>query len=254
MSTPLTPLVPASPVLSKIIFPSQPPQVPPPVLSPVSGGTFGAATYFAKITWVIQTQDGVLHESLPSNESQLVVAADNLLSVASPLAILMPYALVGWNVYVGASSGSEVLQNSSPLAIGTAWQEPTSGLVTGAPPPNTWGNTIIFTYPGRNFPYSNRDWKGHDEFSTAGWQQSITWYVDNLLDFSMPYIQDGNNAANWDQFLAYAIQRCAWDFYRDSTQSQYVTLTMVTTNPKLAYKAPGLWTVDVKTRQNILQQ
>jgi hypothetical protein len=254
MATPLQPIVPPSPVLSKIIFPSQPPQVPPPVLSYVSGGALIVPKYFVKITWVIQTQDGVLHESLPSNESSLAVPADNLLVVASPSAILMPYALVGWNVYVGAAPGFEVLQNSSPIAIGTSWQESAPGLVTGAPPPTVWGNTIIFTFPGRNFPYTNRDAKIHDEFSTAGVQQSICWYVDNIMDFSMPYVQDGNDVAGWDQFLAYAVQRCPWDFYRDSTQSQYVTLIMTTTNPKLAYRAPGLWTVDIKARQAILTQ
>jgi hypothetical protein len=254
MGLPLQPTVPPSPVLSKIVYPSQPPQVPPPVLSYVAGGSLAVPEYFVKITFVIQTQDGVLHESLPSNESVLAVPANNLLSVASPSAILMPYALVGWNVYVSAASGDEELQNSTPIAIGTNWQEPVSGLVAGVPPPTTWGNTLVFTFPGRNFPYSNRDAKLHDEFSTAGWYQGIVWYVDNLWDFSMPYVKDGNDVAGWDQFLAYAVQRGAWDFYLDSTQSTYLTLIMTTMNPKLAYKAPGLWSVDVRARQVILQQ
>jgi len=201
---------------------------------------------------VIQTQDGVLHESLPSNESSLPVAANNLLSVASPSAVTMPYALVGWNVYVGSSTGAEQLQNSSPIAIGTAWQESTSGLIAGAPPPTSWGTTLVFTFPGRNFPYSNRDWKGHDEISTGGVQQSITWYVDQLWTFSMPYIADGNDVAAWDQFLSVAIQRVPWDFYLDSTQAQYITVIMTSTNPVISYKAPGFWMADIKARQVIL--
>jgi hypothetical protein len=250
----LSPTIPPSPVRSKVVFPSQPPQVPPPALSSTAGGVLPATTYYAKTTWVIQTQDGVQHESPPSDETSFLVAADNLLVVGSPPSMPMPYALVGWNVYVGNSKGSERLQNSAPLTIGSAWQEPATGLVAGAPPPSTWGIALIFTYPGKDFPYSNRDWHGHDEFSTAGVQQSITWYVDNLLDFTMPFIQDGNDVAAWDQFLAVAIQRVPWDFYIDSTQPQYITVIMTTTKPKLAYKAPGLWTVDIQARQAILTQ
>lgn len=254
MGLPLMPLAPPSAARSKIVFPSQPPLVPVPGLSSVAGGALAATTYFVRTTWVIQTQDGVQHESLPSNEDSLAVAANNLLRVASPLAVTMPFALTGWNVYIGQTKGSETLQNSTPIAIGTAWQEPTTGLVGGPPPPASWGNTLIFTFPGKGFPYVNRDWKGHDEFSTAGWQQSITWYVDQILDFSMPYIQDGNDVAAWDLFLGTAIQRVPWDFYLDSTLANYVTVIMTSTNPKLAYKAPGLWSVDIKARQVILSQ
>lgn len=41
-----------------------------------------------------------------------------------------------YNVYVGTASGGETLQNSSPIAIGTNWTEPTSGLVSGRAPPS----------------------------------------------------------------------------------------------------------------------
>src|SRR5581483_8742966 len=48
----------------------------------------------------------------------------------------------GWNAYVASASGAEVLQNAAPIALGTNWTEPTTGLLTGtAPPPgaNTTG-------------------------------------------------------------------------------------------------------------------
>ncbi len=127
-----------------------PPAVP--MLSSAAGGTLAAATYYVKVTYV--TASG---ETLPSSESSLAVAANNLLAVTSPVAPSPPSA-IGWNAYVAMVSGNEVLQNgATPIAIGTNWTEPTSGLVTGtkAPPaanttgwsitqPNGFNNTLTF--------------------------------------------------------------------------------------------------------------
>src|SRR5262249_38128400 len=42
----------------------------------------------------------------------------------------------GYNVHVATASGQEVLQNGAmPLAIGTNWTEPTSGLLSGTAAP-----------------------------------------------------------------------------------------------------------------------
>jgi hypothetical protein len=118
-----------------------------PGLSETSGGSLGAQTCYCTVTYV--TPSG---ETVASSESSLNVDANNLLVVASPAASA-PAGATGWNVYVGASSGAEVLQNSSPIAIGTPWTEPTTGLLTGtATPPatNTTGwsleapNTLAF--------------------------------------------------------------------------------------------------------------
>jgi hypothetical protein len=103
--------------------------------------------YFVKITYV--TASG---ETTPSSEASLAVAASHVLSVASPAAST---GAIGWTVYVSTASGAETKQNASPLAIGTAWQEPNAGLVAGAAPPavNTTGwslttpNTLTFGGP-----------------------------------------------------------------------------------------------------------
>ena len=248
----LSPAVAATPTRSKIVFPSQPPQVPMPFLASVGGGALPPTTYFVRLTWVIQTQEGATHESLPSDEVAIILGANQLLKVLSPPALAMPYALVGYNVYASTVPGAERLQNASPINIGANWQEPVGGLGAGLPPPHSWGATLVFTFPGREFPYSNREWKGHDEFSYAGLQQSITWYVDRILDFRLPYIQDGIDVAAWDQFLAVAVRRIPWDFYLDSTQAQYQTVIMMDANPKLAYYAPGLWTASITARRAIL--
>ncbi len=100
-----------------------------PALSQGTGGSLAAATYFAKITYV--TASG---ETPPSPETSLAIAASNVLQVASPAA---ETGAIGYNVYAGTSAGGETLQNTSPIAIGVPWAEPTSGLVAGATPPLT---------------------------------------------------------------------------------------------------------------------
>lgn len=244
--------VPTLPFRSKLVFPSVPSVPPAPQLGYTPDGTLAATTYYGVSTWVIQTQDGSQYESTPSLESSLAVAADNLLVAVAPVPPQMPYAVIAWNFYASTSSGTETLQ-ASMIPIGTSWTEPTTGLVTGAAPPAGFGNVLVFTYPGRQFPYFNPKWHGHDEFSTAGWQQSITWYIDQLTDFEVPYIEDGADAEAWKQFVQSAIQRVPFDFYQDSTVDTYLSLIMMDQNPKIEYRYPGLYQLKLKCRKVILQ-
>ena len=104
-----------------------------PALSQVVGGSLAATTYYALVTLVSPSG-----ETTPSAEASLAAAASNLLSVAAPSAA---GNAIGWNVYVATASGAETKQNAQPIALGTAWTEPPTGLVTGAVPPslNTTG-------------------------------------------------------------------------------------------------------------------
>ena len=100
-----------------------------PTLSSASGGTIAATTYYVKTTYL--TADG---ETTPSTESSLAVAADYLLVVDSPASSV---GATGYNVYVSTATGTETKQNSAPIAIGTNWTEPTTGLVSGSALPTS---------------------------------------------------------------------------------------------------------------------
>ena len=111
----------------------------PATLSSSAGGSSGAATYFVRTTYV--TASG---ETIASTESSFAVSSSQLLVVASPIAPT-PASAIGWNVYVSAATGAETRQNgATPIAIGTNWTVPASGLVAGAPLPasNTTGWTL----------------------------------------------------------------------------------------------------------------
>jgi len=110
-----------------------------PTLSSTAGGTLAAMTYFVKVTYV--TAAG---ETRASTEASLAVALDFLLMVTSPVA--MPGA-TGYNVYVSTATGTETKQNSTPIAIGTNWTEPMTGLVMGmvVPSVSTAGSLMTVT-------------------------------------------------------------------------------------------------------------
>ncbi len=73
-------------------------------------------------------------ETLASTEASLAVAANHVLTVQSPPAIA---GATGWNVYLSTATGTETKQNAAPIAIGTNFQEPNTGLIAGAALPAT---------------------------------------------------------------------------------------------------------------------
>jgi hypothetical protein len=95
-------------------------------LTQTSGGSLSSATCYVRSTWV--TNSG---ETTTSVESSLAVSANNVLNVAAPSS--PPAGAIGWNVYVSTSTATETRQNSSPIALGTPWVEPTSGLINTGP-------------------------------------------------------------------------------------------------------------------------
>ena len=85
---------PATPVLSQYT----------PIGSDSGYSGLPAQTYFVKTTYI--TKYG---ETLPSSEASLAVTAGNILTIASPAQDANNQA-IGWNAYVGRTTGSEVLQ------------------------------------------------------------------------------------------------------------------------------------------------
>jgi hypothetical protein len=86
-----------------------------PTLSTVAGGTLTSqGTLYVKTTLVT-----ALGETVPSAEASSAVANNFELAVASP--VDATGTATGWNVYIGSTSGSEKKQNSTPIALGTAY-------------------------------------------------------------------------------------------------------------------------------------
>jgi len=111
-----------------------------PGLSAVAGSLTLPTTFFVKITYL-----SALGETLGSAESSQLVGVTQALKVTSPGAVA---TAAGWNVYVSTATGTEILQNSTPLAIGADWTMPGTGLIAGAalPVTNTTGWEVFDTW------------------------------------------------------------------------------------------------------------
>lgn len=117
-----------------------------PSLSYIPGGNLPERTYYTQATYV-----NSLGQTYASLESSIVVPANHLLLVSSPptpMAWGPAPPASGWNMYVSTLARTETRQSSSLIAIGTSWKEPTSGLISGTPPPafNTTGSLAAVAF------------------------------------------------------------------------------------------------------------
>lgn len=98
-----------------------------PTVSQNPGGTLPSRTYYVQVTYVNSTG-----ESTSSAETTFAVSANNLAHVTSPAAAGDATA---YNVYAWDTSGNEALQTTTPIPLGTDWDEDTIGLHSGLPVP-----------------------------------------------------------------------------------------------------------------------
>lgn len=109
-----------------------------PVLSSLAAGTLAATDYFVTVTYATPTG-----ETTASPEANLNIAADNELVVQSPPWIS---GAMGWNVYVSTATGTEKLQNSAPIGLGTNWTQTTLPITSGPSAPVQ--NSTVALYGG----------------------------------------------------------------------------------------------------------
>ncbi len=103
-----------------------------PPAAPTTGttvsGALAARTYYVVVTYI--TTSG---ETLVSDESTQIVAANSVLTVTSPIAAT---GATKYHVYIATTSDEETLQTGSgAITIGTDWTEPTTGMVLDRRPP-----------------------------------------------------------------------------------------------------------------------
>lgn len=232
--------------IPKIVYPSEPDRPVAPTLSQSVSGALAGRTYYVALTY--QSIDG---ESLAGPESSLAVAANKVLGVASPSDPPAATIATTYNVYVGTTSGVLTKQNTVPIAIGTAWTEPNTGLIAGAAPPATWGTTLSFTYPPRKVPNTTKVAVRHDSVSSAGVRESVCERVDEFLEFDMEWVAKGTEADAWSTFMDSALAGRPFDYYADATSSTHAAYILEDTEFAEAYKSAGQYNFHVKFRKMI---
>ena len=107
--------------------------LPKPVIPTISTGVgiFQAPSIFVQTTWA----DRLSNESAPSPINGVILNGSASIQVSmDEISSLAPTNAVGWNVYANTAQGGLGLQNSSPIAIGSLWQMPNTGLISGVNP------------------------------------------------------------------------------------------------------------------------
>ncbi len=107
--------------------------LPRPLLPLVSvqSGSATAQAMFIQTAWV----DSNSNEGALSPVNGLILGNDSGFTVAmAEAAIKVPAAATGWNVYASSVEGELTRQNTAPLAIGSTWQLPSSGVIAGLEP------------------------------------------------------------------------------------------------------------------------
>ena len=94
----------------------------------VQTGAASAAALFVQTTWV----DSKGCESAPSPVNGVIIPDGSGITVAMAEGILnVPYAAVGWNVYIGLDQSAATRQTLVPQEVGSTWQLPDTGLISG---------------------------------------------------------------------------------------------------------------------------
>lgn len=153
-----------------------------PVPTQASGGSLSARTEYYILTYV-----NAYGETTGSTEVNISALANNVVTVPSPPA---SGNATGYNVYGATSSGAEKLQNGTPIAIGTNWTEPTSGLTnTGAvvPAANTTNPEVTGTgYAAGGVTVSGQAVSQVAASGFTSWVASTVYYLGQYVSPATP--------------------------------------------------------------------
>lgn len=115
-------------------------------LASIQAGSLPAQALFIQTAWVdVDGNEGAL-----SPVNGLVLAGANNVAVQMAEGVIAPRASVGWNIYASATGTDLTRQNDAPLAIGSTWQLPSSGIVSGPEPLNGQQPSYYVTDPRRS--------------------------------------------------------------------------------------------------------
>ena len=94
-------------------------------------GAFPDGSYFVTVSWV----NAAGEEGASAVPAAITISGSSL--QVQPAAA--PEKATGWNVYIGSELETMVLQNQSPIDVGSVWQQ-TTPLATAGPGPGTGQN------------------------------------------------------------------------------------------------------------------
>ena len=83
-------------------------------------------------------------------------------------------------------------------------------------------------------------------------RESVLERTDEFLEFTLEFIKAGTDLANWQAFLDHALTGAAFAYYPDATQAAFSIYLLEDTEAAVKWKAPGVYTLSLKLRKQIL--
>jgi len=108
--------------------------------------------------------------------------------------------------------------------------------------------TLSFAYPPRQQPAYQKEAIRHDNISTSGVRESVLERLDEFLELSLEYLP-ASNVSSWSAFLDFALTGSSFAYYPDASQSSFTNYVLEDMEGKLAYQAPGFYTLKLKLRK-----
>lgn len=118
-------------------------------------------------------------------------------------------------------------------------------------PASTEANSFTFKYPPRRQSSIIQKATRHDNTSSYGIRESIFERSETFTNIEMDNVLSGADIANWQTFLAFALQGSQFNFYADASLGSKTAYTLEGTDFDAAWKAPGLYAFKLVFRQVI---
>lgn len=97
----------------------------------IETGTVSPQALFIQTAWADNHGD---ESALSPVNGVILDGTSNIVVGMSEGALDAPATAIGWNLYVGTTDADVTRQNNAPLAIGSTWILPTTGLIDGPQP------------------------------------------------------------------------------------------------------------------------
>lgn len=111
--------------------------------------------------------------------------------------------------------------------------------------------TLNFVSPPSQQPGYLKAALRHDNISTAGIQESVLERIDRQFEIHLEWIRTGADLQNWGAFLDHALTGAPFAYYPDASQSAYVNGVLVETETRIDNKAPGIYALTLRFRENV---
>lgn len=110
-------------------------------------------------------------------------------------------------------------------------------------------HTFTFQYPARQIPAYSYKATRHDNIASSGVRESVYERVDKFTSLNMEFVATNTDIANWKSFMDYAIQGGSFQFYLDSSSTDFTNYYLEDKDWDATYKYPGIYTFKLTFRE-----